>query len=325
MSSSVSPSPLPVIFLMGPTASGKTDVAARLYQSLPVEIISVDSAMVYRGLDIGTAKPPADFLRQTPHHLIDIRDPAEPYSAADFRRDALALIPAIHERGRVPLLVGGTLLYFKALRDGLAPLPEADPELRQQLLADAEQHGWEHLHQRLGQLDPEAAKRIRPADRQRLQRALEVCLLSGQPLSELHKIAAPPLPWPVLPIAWAPGDRNALHQRIARRFDQILADGLLDEVRALRQRGDLHAKLPAIKSVGYRQAWAHLDGDFPLSELRDRGIFATRQLAKRQYTWLRGWGDATDPASQPHWIDALAPEAFEQLAEKCQAITGLKP
>jgi tRNA dimethylallyltransferase len=278
----------PAIFLMGPTASGKTALACELSERFALDLVSVDSALVYRGMDIGTAKPDAATLAHYPHALIDIRDPAQPYSAADFRADALSVMQRISARGRVPLLVGGTGLYFRALQQGLSDLPEANPPIRARLSAEAEQAGWPALHARLAQLDSPAAARIGPNDAQRLQRALEVIELTGRPLSELqHGGAATHFPWRVLKLALLPPDRRALHQRIAQRFDAMLAAGFLDEVRALRARGDLHAELPAMRAVGYRQAWEHLDGLTDAAAFRDRAIFATRQLAKRQITWLR--------------------------------------
>jgi len=281
------------VFLMGPTASGKTALACALSDRLPVELVSVDSALVYRGLDIGSAKPDAATLARYPHRLIDIRDPAEPYSAADFRGDAVAAMQDITGRGRVPLLVGGTGLYFRALQQGLSQLPEANPEVRERLAAQASTEGWPALHGRLRRLDPTAAERIGPNDAQRIQRALEVIELTGRPLSEQQRGGSGErFPWRVLKLALVPGDRAPLHARIARRFDAMLADGFLDEVRGLRARGDLHADLPAIRAVGYRQAWEHLDGQTSAAEFRDRGVFATRQLAKRQMTWLRGELDA---------------------------------
>lgn len=276
------------IFLMGPTASGKTALACALSERFPLDLVSVDSALVYRGMDIGTAKPDAATLARYPHALVDIRDPAQPYSAADFRADALLVMARISARGRVPLLVGGTGLYFRALQQGLSDLPEADPATRMRLSDEAERLGWAAMHARLAQLDPAAARRISCNDVQRLQRALEVIELTGRPLSELQRGGdRAPFSWRVLKLALLPADRHLLHERIAQRFDAMLAAGFLDEVRALRARGDLHAELPAIRAVGYRQAWEHLDGDSTPAEFRDRGIFATRQLAKRQITWLR--------------------------------------
>ncbi|MFC5740873.1 tRNA (adenosine(37)-N6)-dimethylallyltransferase MiaA [Dyella tabacisoli] len=281
------------VFLMGPTASGKTALACALADRFPMGLISVDSALVYRGMDIGTAKPDAATLARYPHALIDIRDPAQPYSAADFRADALAAMERVHNAGQVPLLVGGTGLYFRALQRGLSRLPEADPALRARLAAEAGQVGWGAMHQRLAALDPVAAERIKPGDVQRLQRALEVIELTGRPLSEQQQGGSGErFPWRVLKLALLPGDRAPLHERIAQRFDTMLADGFLDEVRALRERGDLHADLPAIRAVGYRQAWEHLEGQIDAATFRDKGVFATRQLAKRQITWLRSELDA---------------------------------
>ncbi|RDI98092.1 tRNA (adenosine(37)-N6)-dimethylallyltransferase MiaA [Dyella solisilvae] len=281
------------VFLMGPTASGKTALACTLSEQFPVDLVSVDSALVYRDMDIGTAKPDAATLARYPHRLIDLRDPSEPYSAADFRTDAVAAMEDITSRGRTPLLVGGTGLYFRALQQGLSQLPEADPSIRARLAAEAAGAGWPALHARLQQLDPVAAARIGPNDAQRIQRALEVIELTGRPLSEQQRGGhGQPFPWRVLKLALIPSDRAPLHARIAQRFDAMLRADFLDEVRALRARGDLHADLPAIRAVGYRQAWEHLDGQTDAKEFRDRGIFATRQLAKRQITWLRSELDA---------------------------------
>jgi tRNA dimethylallyltransferase len=281
------------IFLMGPTASGKTALACTLSERFPVGLISVDSALVYRGMDIGTAKPDTATLARYPHALIDIRYPAEPYSAADFSVDAQAAMRRVHEAGRIPLLVGGTGLYFRALQRGLSSLPEADAEIRAQLADEAASIGWDGMHRRLAELDPLAAERIKPADAQRIQRALEVIALTGQPLSAQQQGGRrQPFPWRVLKLALLPEHRAPLHARIAQRFDEMLRHGLLDEVQALRQRGDLRPDLPAIRAVGYRQAWEHLDGLYDAVGLRDKGIFATRQLAKRQITWLRSELDA---------------------------------
>lgn len=278
---------------MGPTASGKTALACALSERFPLGLISVDSALVYRGLDIGAAKPDAATLARYPHALIDIRDPAEPYSAADFSADAQLAMQDISQAGRIPLLVGGTGLYFRALQRGLSSLPEADAKLRAQLAQEAAAIGWDGMHRRLAELDALAAARIKPGDAQRIQRALEVIVLTGQPLSAQQQGGrGQPFPWLVLKLALIPEDRAPLHARIAQRFDAMLQHGLLDEVRALRQRGDLVADLPAIRAVGYRQAWEHLDGGYDAAELRNRGIFATRQLAKRQITWLRSELDA---------------------------------
>jgi tRNA dimethylallyltransferase len=281
------------LFLMGPTASGKTALACALSERFPLGLISVDSALVYRGLDIGTAKPDAATLARYPHELIDLRDPSEPYSAADFGADAQAAMQRMHVAGKVPLLVGGTGLYFRALQRGLSSLPEADAEIRAQLSAEAAVIGWDAMHQRLASRDPAAAERIKPGDAQRIQRALEVITLTGRPLSAQQQGGrGQSFPWRVLKLALLPADRAPLHARIAQRFEAMLRDGLLDEVRALRQRGDLRPDLPAIRAVGYRQAWEHLDGLYDAAGLRDRGIFATRQLAKRQITWLRSELDA---------------------------------
>ncbi|MGA8276811.1 MAG: tRNA (adenosine(37)-N6)-dimethylallyltransferase MiaA [Rhodanobacteraceae bacterium] len=277
---------------MGPTASGKTALACALADVLPLDLISVDSAQVYRGLDIGSAKPDADTLRRHPHRLIDICDPGEAYSVARFRRDALAAMDEIGARGRIPLLVGGTGLYFRALQRGLSVLPPANPALRKALIDEAAQIGWPAMHVRLAECDPLAAARIRPGDAQRIQRALEVIQLTGVALSSQQGLRDARLPWRVLKIALIPGDRERLHARIATRFDAMLDTGLLDEVRALHARGDLRPELPAVRAVGYRQAWQVLRGEMVAHALRDRGIFATRQLAKRQLTWLRSEIDA---------------------------------
>lgn len=284
----------PAIFLMGPTATGKTALACALAERFPLALVSVDSALVYRGLDIGAAKPGRETLRRHPHALLDIRDPSEPYSAALFRADALRVMHGITAGGEVPLLVGGTGLYFRALERGLSPMPPADPGVRERLSRTASAAGWPALHARLAALDPEAASRIRPNDAQRIQRALEAIELSGSTLSALHAPADRParIPYRVLKLALVPADRDALRERIAGRFDSMLAAGLLDEVRRLRARGDLKPELPAMRAVGYRQAWEHLDGQSTKSEFRQRAIDATRQLAKRQTTWLRGELDA---------------------------------
>lgn len=282
------------IFLMGPTATGKTALACALADRFPVELVSVDSALVYRGLDIGAAKPDPGTLRRYPHALIDIRDPSEPYSAAQFRDDALAAMRAIAARGHVPLLVGGTGLYFRALEYGLSEMPAADPGLRERLRGEAARDGWPALHARLAQRDPEAAARIRPNDAQRIQRALEVIGLTGATLTSLHDAGRRNrrLPYRVLKLALVPATRGALRERIATRFDTMLAGGLLEEVERLRARVGLHADLPALRAVGYRQAMEFLDGQCPAEAFRQRSIDATRQLAKRQTTWLRGELDA---------------------------------
>ncbi|MBN3766345.1 tRNA (adenosine(37)-N6)-dimethylallyltransferase MiaA [Burkholderia sp. Ac-20365] len=283
--------PTPIACLLGPTASGKTAAALAFAARAPVEIVSVDSALVYREMDIGTAKPTAEERAIAPHHLIDIVDPADAYSAADFRADALRLVGEIIARGNVPLLVGGTMLYYKALTQGLNDLPAADPDVRATLDADAAREGWPALHARLASIDPVTAARLAPNDSQRIQRALEVFMLTGQAMSAL--LAAPARDDDVsrlyrfVPIALEPSDRSVLHARIAARFDAMLAHGFIDEVKRLRARGDLHPGLPSMRCVGYRQAWEYLDGETDYDTMRDKGVFATRQLCKRQLTWLR--------------------------------------
>lgn len=298
-----------VVALMGPTASGKTATALAIARHVPSEIISVDSALVYRGMDIGTAKPSAAERASAPHHLIDILDPADSYSVMQFRQDALQLIAAITARGNLPLLVGGTMLYFKALQDGLDVLPQADPALRTCLDAEAARIGSPAMHVRLAVLDPETAARLKPNDAQRIQRALEIIELTGQPMSALLSNRSKiDLPFSILPFALEPSDRSVLHVRIAARFDAMLSDtnsGLIAEVEKLRARGDLHLGLPSMRCVGYRQAWEYLDAAYDRKQLRERGIAATRQLAKRQLTWLRSMPErividclAADPASE---------------------------
>jgi tRNA dimethylallyltransferase len=277
---------------MGPTASGKTGVAVELAQTLPVEIISVDSALVYRDMNIGTAKPDDATLAHAPHHLIDIRDPTEAYSAAAFRHDALRLMQDITARGKIPLLVGGTMLYFRALQHGLSTLPEADSSIRAELDAEIAQHGIQHLHRQLALVDAETAARLAPNDTQRIQRALEIYRLAGQPMSVLLKQKQhSELPYRILSIALIPGERSVLHQRIATRFKKMLEQGLVDELRSLRQRYQLHPGLPSMRCVGYRQAWQFLEGEINEAQLLETGIAATRQLAKRQHTWLRSMPD----------------------------------
>jgi tRNA dimethylallyltransferase len=282
----------PAIFLMGPTASGKTALACALAGRFPLALVSVDSALVYRGLEIGAAKPEAATLARHPHALVDIRAPTQAYSAAEFRQDALAAMDAATRAGRIPLLVGGTGLYFRALEHGLSALPDADPGVRARLAEEAARGGWAALHARLAALDPQSAERIRPRDAQRIQRALEVIELTGRSLSAQQKGPRRRLPWRVLKLALVPNDRAALHARIARRFDTMLAQGFLDEARRLRADAGWHEDLPAMRAVGYRQAWAHLGGRDDEATFRDKAIFATRQLAKRQLTWLRGELDA---------------------------------
>ncbi|AEW77255.1 tRNA (adenosine(37)-N6)-dimethylallyltransferase MiaA [Aggregatibacter actinomycetemcomitans] len=296
------------IFLMGPTASGKTDLAIQLRQHLPVEVISVDSALIYRGMDIGTAKPSKAELALAPHRLIDICDPAESYSAANFRTDALREMQDITSLGKIPLLVGGTMLYYKALLEGLSPLPSADEKVRSEIEAKAERIGWAALHQELNKIDPISAQRINPNDSQRINRALEVFYLSGKTLTELTEQKGDALPYEILQFAIAPEQRDLLHQRIEQRFHKMIELGFQQEVEKLYRRADLHENLPSIRCVGYRQMWEYLRGDYSHDEMVFRGICATRQLAKRQITWLRGW------KSPIQWLDSLQPaQALEKV------------
>ncbi len=312
----------PAICLMGPTAAGKTAFAVELVQRLPLEIINVDSAQIYRDMDIGTGKPDAATLALAPHRLLDFLDPAQRYSAAQFRCDALREMQDIHASGRVPLLVGGTMLYFRALRDGLAVMPPADPAVRQGIEALAQAQGWAAVHARLAEVDPDAAARIHPNDPQRLQRALEVYELTGQSMTSLHqksdagsglgsgKEADSQLPFRLEFFALQPGLRSVLHDRIAYRFNQMVDAGLVDEVERLYQRGDLGLHLPAIRSVGYRQVWQYLAGDLRYEQMVEKGIIATRQLAKRQVTWLRSWQslrnfDSENPRTLDHLLSDL--------------------
>jgi tRNA dimethylallyltransferase len=317
----------PAIFLMGPTASGKTDLAIELTKVLPCELISVDSALVYRGMDIGTAKPSKALLAEYPHRLIDILDPAQSYSAADFRTDALAAMADITSRGKIPLLVGGTMLYFKALFEGLATMPAADADIRAQIEAEAASLGWQALHDQLRVIDPVSAERIHPNDPQRLSRALEVYRVSGlsmtahreQQTAQSTEAAAsgrPQLPYTVANLAIAPADRKVLHDRIEQRFSQMLDQGFVDEVLALRSRGDLHTGLPSIRAVGYRQVWDHLDGRLTWAEMQERGVIATRQLAKRQFTWLRSWQEL-------HWLDSLACDNLPRILKYLGSVSIL--
>lgn len=295
-----------VIFLMGPTASGKTDLAIALRDYLPVELVSVDSTLIYRGMDIGTAKPTADELAAAPHRLIDIRDPSEPYSVADFIEDVEREVSDIHSAGRVPLLVGGTMMYFRALIDGLAKMPASDPVIREKIEQDAITYGWQYVHDQLAAVDPEMAAEIHPNHSQRLSRALEVFLVSGKTMTahrqEQHQSVLSRFVdrYQVVQLAIAPRDRHTLHQRIEKRFDKMIDNGLIDEVKALYDRGDLHPDLPAIRAVGYRQVWDYLAQELSYEHMIERGIIATRQLAKRQFTWLRGWSTGTD--SDLHWV-----------------------
>ena len=309
----------PIVCLLGPTASGKTAAALALAARHPVEIISVDSALVYREMDIGTAKPTAEERERVPHHLIDIVDPADAYSAAQFRTDTLRLVGEITARGRVPLLVGGTMLYYKALTQGLNDLPGADAEVRAALDAQALRDGWPALHARLAEVDPVTAGRLAPNDSQRIQRALEVFTLTGRPMSDL--LAAPSqvddlaLPWRFVPVALEPSDRSVLHARIAERFDAMLAAGFIDEVERLRARGDLHPGLASMRCVGYRQAWEYLDGVGDFASMRDKGVFATRQLCKRQLTWLRGMSERVV-------VDCCAGDSVEQVLGVVEGVIG---
>ena len=277
----------PIAVLTGPTGTGKTDIALRLAREFPLEIVSVDSAQVYRGLDIGSAKPTADVLAQVPHHLIDLAEPTESYSAGQFVRDAARAIEDIESRGRLPLLVGGTMLYLRALIGGIAVLPEGSADLRAQIDAQAVEAGWPAMHARLAEVDPAAAARIHPNDAQRIQRALEVHAMGGRPISELQKVTRPALDREFRVVALLPRDRKRLHGALEERFARMMAAGLLDEVRGLRARGDLTDVHPAVRAVGYRQLWAHLAGSYSLDVAVTRAVAATRQLAKRQMTWLR--------------------------------------
>ena len=297
----------PAAFLMGPTASGKTAVAQELTLRFPLEIVSVDSAQVFIGMDIGTAKPDRATLAKFPHHLIDLVTPEESYSAARFRADALRVMAEITARGKIPLLAGGTMLYFKALREGLSDLPQADAGLRREIDAEAARRGWPALHADLAALDPDAAARLKPTDAQRIQRALEVVRLTGAPLAaSLARKGDAAFPYRAVQLALLPSDRAVLHERIARRFDAMLEGGLIEEVKALRRKYRLHPGLPSMRCVGYRQAWDYLEGAIDRATLREKGIAATRQLAKRQLTWLRSWPDVTP-------FDCLAPDLTDRV------------
>lgn len=302
----------PAVFLMGPTASGKTELAEHLAAHWPFEVISVDSALVYRGMNIGTAKPDQALLQRLPHHLIDIRNPDQSYSAAEFRRDALPIMDAITARGNIPLLVGGTMLYFKVLYEGIAELPPADEEIRSQILADAQQHGWQEMHSRLAAIDPQAAAALHPNHSQRIQRALEVYYATGRTLSDFQARQSPQsFPYRVAQIGLWPQDRAELHQRIKLRFEQMLAQGLIEELQQLKQQYMLHQDMASMRSVGYRQVWDFLNGDYDRAELLEKGVAATRQLAKRQFTWLRKW-----PSIQKVIVD------YEVNSPDCDAINA---
>jgi tRNA dimethylallyltransferase len=301
------------IFLMGPTASGKTNIAVELSRHLPVELISVDSALVFRDMNIGTAKPDAATLALAPHHLIDIIDPTEAYSAAAFRHDALRLMADITARGKIPLLVGGTMLYFKALRDGLSSLPQASPEIRAELDAEIAQHGIQYLHQQLALVDAETAARLAPNDTQRIQRAMEVFRITGKPMSaQIGKQENFEFPYRVISIALIPADRAQLHARIATRFKTMMTHGLLEEIRSLREKYPLHPNMTSMRCVGYRQAWQYLNGEITIDQLLETGIVATRQLAKRQLTWLRSTQIDIE-------LDCLAPDLYARIWANLEA------
>jgi tRNA dimethylallyltransferase len=303
--------------LLGPTASGKTAAALAFAARYPVEIVSVDSALVYRDMDIGTAKPTPEERARVPHHLIDIIEPTQSYSAADFRADTLRLVHDILKRGKVPVLVGGTMLYYKALTQGLNDLPSADQTVRAELEAQAAREGWPALHARLARVDAASAARLAPNDAQRIQRALEVFMLTGRPMSELLDASAldTAMPYRFVPIALEPSERSVLHERIAARFDAMLAAGFVDEVTSLRARGDLHAGLPSMRCVGYRQAWEYLDGAIDYATMRDKGVFATRQLCKRQLTWLRSMPERVV-------IDCCASTATDEAVRAIERVVG---
>jgi len=306
----------PAICLLGPTAAGKTALAIEIVQRLPCEIINVDSAQIYRGMDIGTGKPDAATLGRAPHRLIDILDPAQAYSVSHFRDDALREMADIRDSGRVPLLVGGTMMYFKALRDGLAPMPAASEEVRAGILTLAERDGWGAVHARLGEIDPSSAARIHPNDPQRLQRALEVYLVSGRSMTEWHhqgddQVALQPFDLHFVSVQ--PTLRSVLHERIAARFQQMLSDGLVTEVEGLYHRGDLDLAMPSMRAVGYRQVWQYLAGEYSFDAMREKGIIATRQLAKRQVTWMRSWNALRN-------FDSENPETVDQLLKLIERI-----
>ena len=277
------------LVITGPTASGKSQLTMELAKHFGAEIISADSAQVYRGMDIGSAKPDAAALAEVKHHLIDIRDPDDPYSAAEFRKDCISLVSRVQREGRLAIISGGTMLYLKALKEGLAELPAADPVIRAEISRQAEEHGWEHLHKELASVDLESSQRIRSTDPQRLQRAIEVFRLTGTPLSMLHRQSAEACPFPLLEIAIIPNERRTLHQAIESRFMEMLKAGLVGEVEILKRKAGLHAHLPSIKAVGYRQVWSFLEGEIDEQTMIKSALAATRQLAKRQHTWLRGW------------------------------------
>ncbi|CAG8998706.1 MAG: tRNA dimethylallyltransferase [Candidatus Celerinatantimonas neptuna] len=300
---------LPVLTLMGPTASGKTALAMALYDRLPARLVSVDSALVYREMNIGTAKPTAQEQSRYPHALIDIRDPLQNYSAASFYKDVIREIDEAHHQGQLPILVGGTMLYFKALLEGISELPSANEELREQISEEARQHGWPALHEQLAQFDPISAERIHPNDPQRLTRAIEVYRLSGQSLTQLTAIKRDPLPYRFYQFAMAPAERQTLHHRIEQRFDSMIEKGFEMEVNQLIRRGDLSLSLPSMRCVGYRQMWQYLSGEYDFEQMRFKALAATRQLAKRQLTWLRSWSDVC-------WLDSESTDVFNDLLNK---------
>jgi len=306
----------PAIFVKGPTAAGKTDLALKLCERLPCDLISVDSALIYRGMDIGTAKPPLDLLARYPHRLVDILEPTESYSVARFREDALAAMAEITAAGRIPLLVGGTMLYFRALENGLSELPAADPVIRARLDAEMVEKGSEALHQRLAAVDPESAARIHPNDPQRLQRALEVYEITGENMTQLYrKTRSDVLPYHIAKIVVSPHERKVLHERIEKRFHLMLEQGFVDEVKRLRGRGDLDLSLPSMRTVGYRQVWEHLDGQYDLDQMIHKGVVATRQLAKRQLTWLRSGAGA-------EWFEGGLPELCDDVLGYLRRLPG---
>jgi tRNA dimethylallyltransferase len=307
---------------MGPTAAGKTDLAVALHESLPCDIVSVDSALIYRGMDIGTAKPEKELLDRAPHRLIDIIDPSESYSVAQFYEDALREMGEISARGRIPLLVGGTMMYYKVLQNGIASLPSADDKVRAEITADAEKYGWPYVHQQLAEVDPESAERLKSTDSQRLQRALEVYRVTGKTLTQFWNDqqnqaegnAIPPAPYEFINLSIAPSDRGELHNRIAQRFDIMLNNGFIEEVEGFYRSGELNLDMPSMRCVGYRQVWEYLDGSLTRDEMRERGIIATRQLAKRQLTWLRSWPNLYQLETNDAKVLAKALEIIENAS-----------
>ena len=310
------------ICLMGPTAAGKTDLAVALHETLPCDIISVDSALIYRGMDIGTAKPEREILDSAPHRLIDIIDPKDSYSVAQFYDDALKEMDEISARGRVPLLVGGTMMYYKVLQNGIASLPSADDKVRAEINSDAEKHGWPYVHQLLAKVDPESAERLKPTDSQRVQRALEVYRVTGKTMTQFWRDqqeqaqsnSIQPAPYDFINLSIAPNDRAKLHQRIAQRFDIMLKNGFIEEVEGFYQSGELNLDMPSMRCVGYRQVWEYLDGSLTRDEMRERGVIATRQLAKRQLTWLRSWPNLHQLETNDTKVLAKALEIIENAS-----------